>query len=160
MPVSFKVRLIGLLALILVPVSAVRGNEAAAASETLASDFINHWQSADAGALAGLWAEDGDWMSITGSRRVVTGRERMVGLWQIGLQGRDTAAKRAIEIEVTTATMLADDIISTDWRVLYGTPATGTVDEAMFLVLVKEGEGWRIRTCRVARIGATAPAAN
>lgn len=118
------------------------------------STFVERWRAADAGGLAELWTEGGEWMSLIGSRRVVTGRPAIAGVWEIGLRGRDSAAALAIEAEVQHVRLLSEGIAQVDVLMTFGTEATGVIREAMFANLVETPAGWRIVSARVARLPA------
>ena len=120
--------------------------------ELFESDFVERWRSKDAQGLAELWTEDGEWMGLLGSRRVVTGREAIVGVWEIGLRGRDTPESLAITAEVQHVRLLGEGLAQADVLLTFGTEATGLMREAMFTNLAMTAEGWRIVSARVARL--------
>ena len=53
-------------------------------------------------------------MSISGSRRIVRGRDQIEGVWSVGLQGRDTEEERAIRLEIGSIRLLRDDLAQVD----------------------------------------------
>ncbi len=117
--------------------------------------FTAHWQAGDAKSLANLWHEDGDWMSLVGSRRLFKGRAQIEQVWSIGLQGRDTVDARALTIEIDSTTMLSPVLAQVDLVMTFGHERTGLVREAMHATLQKGETGWKIRSSRVARISHT-----
>jgi len=114
--------------------------------------FAELWRNADTHGLAALWTEDGEWMSLVGSRRVVRGRESIAGVWEVGLRGRETKEALAIAAEVQQIRMLDTDLAQVDVMLTFGTEATGVIREAMFANLRATPQGWRIVAARVARI--------
>ncbi len=94
-------------------------------------------------------------MSLVGSRRVFQGRAQIEQVWSIGLQGRDTAEARALAIEIDSLKMLGANRAQVDLVMTFGHESTGIVREAMSAVVQRDESGWRIRSCRVARISST-----
>lgn len=128
------------------------GAEVDAVEDLFVERFIAHWQAANPKGLASLWHEDGDWMSLIGSRRMFQGRDQIEQVWSIGLQGRETPEARALAIEIDSVKMLSPDLAQVDMVMTFGHESTGTVREAM-LAIVRRGEaGWKILSSRVARI--------
>lgn len=117
--------------------------------------FTTYWQLADAEGLASLWHEDGDWMSITGSRRIRKGRAQIAQVWSVGLRGRTTDEQRMLNLEIDAIQLLTPRLAQVDMVMVFGHAHTGIVREAMVALLEKEGATWKIRSSRVARISAT-----
>ncbi len=112
--------------------------------------FAALWRAGDAAGLAGLWVEEGDWSSVVGSRRIVSGRKAIEGVWQVGLSGRETSEQRAIELEVDHVRLLDGHRALVD--VLMRFPvAEAWGEEAMVFVVGREADGWRVISARVAR---------
>ena len=123
-----------------------------AVADLFSGQFIAHWQAGNPERLASLWHEDGDWMSLIGSRRVFKGRDQIEQVWSVGLQGRDTPEARALAIEIDSVKTLSPDLAQVDMVMTFGHESTGIVREAM-LAIVRRGEtGWQILSNRVARI--------
>ncbi len=142
--------------LVVSPVSALsQPTEQGGAKALFLEQFTGHWQASDAKALAALWHEDGDWMSLVGSRRVFKGRDQIEQVWSIGLQGRDSAEARTLVIEIDSTRMLSPSLVQVDLVMTFGHESTGIMREAMHAILHKGDSGWKIVTCRVARISTT-----
>ena len=114
--------------------------------------FISHWQAGDAASLAGLWQEQGDWMSMVGSRKVFKGRDQIEQVWSVGLNGRNTPESRTLSIEITGISLLAPHLAQVEMVMHFGHQTTGIIHEAAHAILERESAGWRIKTFRVARI--------
>ena len=143
--------------LLLTGVSNVFANpvDEAAIRSLFQEQFRSHWEAADPQGLAALWVDDGDWMSLIGSRKVFEGRDQIEQVWSIGLQGRDTPEKRNLEIEVDSIKALSPDLAQVDLVMTFGHIQTGIVREAMTAVVEGNRGEWKIASCRVARISAT-----
>lgn len=115
-------------------------------------DFRDFWRSSNPIGLATLWTEDGDWMSLVGSRRIVRGRKAIAGVWEVGLQGRESVDQLSLKIEFDQILLLTSTSAQVDLLMTFGTPTTGITREAMTAIVVETNEGWKIRTARVARI--------
>lgn len=124
--------------------------------ESIAAVFTEHfaasWQAGDADALARLWLEDGDWMSVIGSRRVFTGQEQIAQVWEIGLQGRDNESSRALRIEIDAVRRFGSDLAQVDLVMIFGQPTSGVLREAMVAIVRWHDDTWKIASSRVARI--------
>ena len=131
--------------------------EIRSSSSVLTRNFVAAWQRADAVELASLWAADGDWMSITGSRRAQSGREAIQGVWEIGLQGRETAEQRRLDIAIDAVREYGDDLHQIDAVMTFGSPETGQIREALTAILVRVEGDWLIASARVARIESIPP---
>ena len=114
--------------------------------------FVELWEAGDADGLADLWLEHGDWMSMVGSRRIVSGREAIAGVWRVGLEGRETPESLALAIEVQSVRKLGADLAAVDLEMTFGTEETGVIREGMSAIVERLPEGWRIASARVARI--------
>ena len=91
-------------------------------------------------------------MSLIGSRGIQSGRDAIQGVWEIGLEGRDTPEKRRLEILVDSVLEYGDDLAQIDAVMVFGTPETGQIRESLIAILVRVDHGWRIASARVARI--------
>ena len=116
------------------------------------TEFHEHWVRADAEALSNLWTPEGEWMSLVGSRRIVRGRTAIAGVWEVGLEGRESPDQLALEIEVTEILLLSPEAAQVDLLMTFGSQNTGLMKEAMVAILQHDGQRWRIRSARVARI--------
>ncbi len=114
--------------------------------------FATSWQAGDAQGLARLWSEDGDWMSVIGSRRIFTGTEQIEQVWEVGLQGRDDEPSRSIRIDVDAVRKIGPDIAQVDLVMTFGQPSTGVLREAMMAIVEWRDDAWKIASSRVARI--------
>ncbi len=141
-----------LLALSLSPAVLWSAEDSAAIESLFADTFAELWQRGDARGLSELWTEQGDWMSLVGSRRIRSGRQEIAEVWEIGLQGRDTPEKRALRLDVQAVNRLSPALAQVDVEMIFGTEATGLIREAMVAIVELTGEGWRIASARVARI--------
>ena len=115
-------------------------------------EFQELWGRGDAKGLGSLWTSDGEWMSLTGSRRIVRGQEAIAGVWEVGLEGREDPDQLALEIEVTQVIVLSPELAQVDLLMIFGSQRTGLMKEAMVAILVREAESWKIQSARVARI--------
>ncbi len=94
-------------------------------------------------------------MSMVGSRRVFQGRDQIEQVWTIGLQGRDSPEARALAVEIDSTKMLGPSRAQVDLVMTFGHERTGIIREAMLAILQKDEGGWRILSCRVARISSS-----
>ncbi len=120
--------------------------------QLLLENFTDRWRAGDAEGLASLWHEDGDWMSLVGSRRIFQGREQIEQVWSIGLEGRDSAEARMLAIEIDSFKKLAPDLAQVDMVMTFGHESTGILREAMLAIVSESEAGWKILSSRVARI--------
>ncbi len=128
------------------------GGDEQAVERLFTHNFAQHWRAGEAEALASLWKEDGDWMNLTGSRRAWVGRESVAGVWQVGLQGRETPWHRALDVVVDGVRRLGEDVFQVDLDMTFGSAATGRVREAMLATVERSGDRWLVASARVARI--------
>ncbi len=149
------------LGILLIAFSSLSGQstEQTAIEDIFLKQFHAHWQTADAEKLATLWHPEGDWMSLPGSRRIFSGREKVAQVWQVGLQGRDTAEKKQLVIDIDNVQMLGEALAQVDMVMTFGHETTGVLKEAMTVIVKKSEADWQILSCRVARISFT-PAKN
>lgn len=139
--------------LVLLPASAnAQQAEEAHIRRLFTEVFVSLWQRADAPGLAQLWHDDGDWMNLIGSRRLRRGRADLESVWQVGLRGRDTEAKRRLEVDLDAVRLLGPETAQADLVFTFGSPETGLIREALTAVLEKRDGQWRILSARVARI--------
>lgn len=132
-----------------------QSTEQSAIEDLFLKQFHAHWQAGDAEKLAALWHPEGDWMSLPGSRRIFNGREKIAQVWQVGLQGRDTAEKKKLAIEIDNVRMLGGTLAQVDMVMTFGHETTGVLKEAMTAIVKKSEADWQILSCRVARISFT-----
>lgn len=142
------------LSILLIAFSSILGQstEQTAIEDLFLKHFQSHWQSGDAEKLAELWHPEGDWMSLVGSRRIFSGREKIAQVWQVGLQGRDTAEKKQLVIEIDNVQMLGEQLAQADMVMTFGHESTGVLKEAMSVIVRKSEADWQVLSCRVARI--------
>ena len=133
--------------------STARGSGSARSiTDLFEGQFVEHWQAGDASALASLWAADGDWSSVVGSRRVIEGTENLEGIWKVGLQGRDSSADRAISVQVDNIRFLGTDHALVDVLMEFAPGSASSMLEAYVFVLRQEGGAWQIVSARAARM--------
>ena len=130
----------------------LRADDATRVTRLFTHEFARLWRAGDAAGLARLWREDGDWMGLLGSRRVQRGRDAVEGVWRIGLDGRETPWHRALDVSVDEIRPLAEGVFQVDLTLVFGSPATGVVREAMSATAARDRHDWRVVTARVARI--------
>ena len=94
-------------------------------------------------------------MSLTGSRRIFSGREKIAQVWQVGLQGRDTPEKKQLLIEIDNVQMLGEQLAQVDMVMTFGHESSGVLKEAMSVIVNKSDVDWQVLSCRVARISFT-----
>lgn len=114
--------------------------------------FAELWRAGDAAGLAELWVEDGDWSNVVGSRRVQRGREAIAAVWRTGLEGRNTAAEREIEVRVDAVRRLSDSRALVDLLMSFSGRGGTRLDEAMVAIVERQEGSWQIVSARVARV--------
>ncbi len=149
----FPIAALGVILIVSAWSAEVRASTAATPTEVLTGDFVAAWQKGDAPGLANLWTEDGDWMSVVGSRQVQSGQIAIQRVWEVGLEGRDTPEKRRLEILIDSVREFGEDLTQIDAVMVFGSPETGEMREALTAMLVRVEGGWLIASARVARIG-------
>ena len=117
-------------------------------------DFATAWRARDADAIAALWAGDGDWSNVIGSRRIVTGQDAVRGVWDVGLGDRSTPEELAIDVEVTHVRLLGAGHAIADLLMHFAPESEAALSEAFVMVLAREGSTWRVVSARAARIPA------
>ncbi len=143
---------LALLAMLVAAGASAQPVEQDAVEDLFLQQFTAHWRAADAESLAALWHEDGDWMSLIGSRRVFKGHAQIEQVWSIGLQRRDSVEARTLTFEIDSTRTLSPSLAQVDLVMTFGHESTGIIREAMHAILRKDDGGWKILSCRVARI--------
>ena len=124
-------------------------------SNLFTKQFINKWQSSDPKGLASLWHEEGDWMSLIGSRGIYKGHKQIEQVWSIGLQSRLTVEQRKLTIEIDSIILHSPMLAHVDLVMTFGHARTGLIREAMFAIMQNGKDGWKIKNSRVSRISST-----
>ena len=127
-------------------------SSASAIASLYEDDFVNAWHAADAVAITDLWTDDGDWSSIVGSRRVVAGKSNLKGVWEIGLQGRDSAELRNLRVDITNIRMLKNGLGLVDLVMHFAEGSPSAMREEFVMVVQRVEEEWKIVSARAARL--------
>ncbi len=141
-----------LLQLLFVAVGFTQAQPANEIANVFTKEFAGSWRASDPIGLATLWTEDGEWMSMVGSRTIYKGRPSIAEVWEVGLHGRTTTDQLKIEVEIDQVIFLSPTIAHVDLVMTFGTVASGIMREAMTAIVVKPAVRWKIRTARVARL--------
>ncbi|NKB89301.1 MAG: SgcJ/EcaC family oxidoreductase [Acidobacteria bacterium] len=115
-------------------------------------DFAAAWRNRDVDAVAAIWAEDGDWSNVIGSRRIVAGRDQVRGVWDVGLGDRATSAELGIDVDVSHVRLLGPDHALADVLMHFAPSTDASLREAFVMVLARGAAGWRIVSARAARV--------
>jgi len=121
-------------------------------TSVLENDFVDAWEALDATAIAELWTEDGDWSNIVGSRNVVSGKSRIRGVWEVGLQGRETDEQLQLKVDISNIKRIEADVVLVDLVMTFAEDTPSAMREAFVMVLKKVGPSWKIVSARAARL--------